>query len=89
MAPTTDFVDVKLSARGAEMAGPGGSVGAYGSTYQFEVVEGKTLRVTRGEWEEILSRRCDASSKPLFELAEPTLRPAKDGAPESASRSPR
>lgn len=93
MAPTTDFVEVKLSARGAELAGPGGAVGAHGSTYDFEVGEGQTLRVTRGEWEEILSKRADADAKPLFELAArpaPPSRAARDGqgSPGKADPSP-
>jgi hypothetical protein len=72
MASTTDYVEVKLTERGADLAGPGGSCRVVGSTYDLAVSAGKTSRVTRGEWTEILSKRCDSEGAPLFELARPT-----------------
>ncbi|MBZ5703240.1 MAG: hypothetical protein LAN84_15515 [Acidobacteriia bacterium] len=80
MAPS-DFVNAKLSARGAELAGEG-SVRVHGGTYEFSLAPGQTLRVTRGEFNEILLRAADEEGKSLFEETE-------DSAGESPAVPPR
>ena len=81
MSPS-DFVNAKLSARGAELAGVGGCVRVHGGTYEFSLAPGQTLRVTRGEFSEILLRATDAEGKTLFEEIE-------DSAGESPAVPPR
>jgi len=66
---SSDFVNVKLSARGTEAAGEKGCVRIHGGTYEFCVKPGETLRVTRGEFAVIFQRATDGEGKELFEEA--------------------
>jgi hypothetical protein len=68
----SDFVNVRLSARGIELAGDvaaGGCVRINGGTYEFAVAPGETLRITRGEFTEIFQRATDEAGMGLFEEA--------------------
>lgn len=66
----SDFVNVKLSARGIELAGDaaaGGCVRIAGGTYEFCLAAGEKARVTRGEFTEIFLRATDDAGNALFE----------------------
>jgi len=67
MGERDDFVEVKLSAKGEEIAA-GGPLRICGGKYEFCFVAGESQAVTAGEWKEILSReRRDGQA--VFEIA--------------------
>jgi hypothetical protein len=78
-----DFVNVKLTAKGEEIAQ--GCLRLTGGIYEFCFKPGDVQTVTRLEWENILSRE-RVDDQALFELApppppQPTLPP-----PEASAR---
>ena len=86
---SSDFVNVKLSARGAEAAGEGGCVRIHGGTYEFCVKPGETLRVTRGEFAVIFQRATDDEGKAFFEEVEDSIGEGTSAAPRKKAASER
>jgi len=70
-----DFVDVKLSVKGEELAA-GSELHLCGGKYEFCFVAGESQSVPRAEWAQILSKE-NVDGEPLFEIATPAgLKPS-------------
>lgn len=70
MTRGTDWVWVRLTAKGEELAGAGALTIA-GGRYHFSFIASEAQKVTRAfDWEQVLKNE-RRGGEPLFELAEP------------------
>jgi hypothetical protein len=83
MHPGKDFVEVKLSAKGEELAG-GSPLGICVGRFNFVFKAGESQRVLKADWEVLLSQE-HVNGEHVFEITKRTLQQVAQTSPAAVT----